>query len=156
MKKKRYGSKPLRISLTDWKSFWLTLGLVVVFIAAMIGMHILGWDQGILGNILVIAVMFVFCTLLFDIGFLLTACITIADGMVNAGKDSERRLMTFHANKVVRVEVRDREGNVLPPNQKKYQRVDLIFVMESGRENARPLNALTQKQLKKIKDALGR
>lgn len=156
MSKKEVSNKPIRIHLVDWQSFWLTLGLIIILAAAMVGLHLLGWDDGLLGGIVSIAMALVFCTLIFDIGLLLTAGVTVADGMVNAGKDSEGNLMVFHADKVVRVEVRDRAGNVLPEEQKKYRRAHLTFVMESGRTNPKPVNVLTQKQLKKIKNALGK
>jgi len=149
-------NKPIRISLIDWQSFWLTLGLVVILATAMIGAYLLGWDDGLLGGLAVLLVGVVFCTLLFDIGLLLTACITIDDGMVNAGKDSTGQQLVFHADKVERIEVRDRAGNVLPDGEKKYRRVNLTFVMESGRTNPRPMNVLTQKQLQKIKKAFGK
>ena len=156
MSRKKVNDKPVRIHLIDWQSFWLTLGLVFVLAAAMVGLHLLGWDDGLIGSIVSIAMALVFCTLVFDIALLLTACITIDQGMVNAGKDSQGNMLVFHADKVERIEVRDKAGNVLPPDQKRYRRVDLTFVMESGRTNPRAMNTLTGKQLQKIKDALGK
>ena len=156
MRKKKANHKHIRIHLIDWQSFWLTLGLILVLATTMVGLHLLGWDEGLIGGIVSIAVALIFCTLVFDVALLLTTCITIADGMVNAGKDSQGNLLIFHADKVERIEVRDGTGNVLPEGQKKYRRVNLTFVMESGRTNPRPMNVLTQKQLQKIKSALGR
>ncbi len=42
---------------------------------------------------------------------LLTSCITVADGQVNAGKNEAGELMVFHTGNILRVELRDRAGN---------------------------------------------
>lgn len=151
---KKTSNKPIHIRLIDWQSFWLTLGLILVLAVAMVFMHMYGWDEGLIGGIVSIAVALVFCTLIFDVGLLLTACITVDEGMVNAGKDKEGQVMLFHADKVERIEVRDHIGNVLPEGKKRYRKVCLTFVMESGRTNQRAVNLLTDKQLRKIKDAI--
>ncbi len=149
-------NKPIRIFLIDWQSFWLTLGLTLVLGGAMVGIYLLGWDDNIVGSIVALVMALVFCTLILDLGLLITACITVAEGMVNAGKDSEGQLMVFHTDKVERIEVRDRAGNTLPEGKKKYRRVYLTFVMESGRTNPRPMNVLTEKQLKKVREVIGK
>ena len=156
MSKQQTNDKPQRIRLIDWLSFWLTLGLVFVLAGAMVGMHLMGWDDGLFGGIASIAIALVSCTLIFDLALLLSAGITVADGMVNAGKDSQGNLMVFHADKVVEIQLRDKIGNILPQDQKKYRRVQLTFVMESGRTNQREVGVLTRKQLQKIKNAIGR
>lgn len=156
MSKKKANGKPVRIFLIDWRSFWLTLGLVLVCIAGLIGMYMLGWDENMIGSVVTLLMALFICVLFLDLGLLLTACITVAEGMVNAGKDNEGHLMIFHADKVERIEVRDNIGNVLPAGQKKYRRVNLTFVMESGRTNPRPMNVLTAKQLQKVREAIGK
>ena len=156
MSKNQISGKPIRIYLRDWQSLWLTLGIVLALTAAMIGIYMLGWDEGIVGSVATLLIMLFWCVFIFDLGLLLTACITIDDGMVNAGKDKDGNLMVFHADKVLRIEVRDGAGNVLPDDRKKYRRVQLTFVMESGRVNPRPMNVLTQRQLQKIRTALGK
>ena len=85
---------------------------------------------------------------------LLTACITFGEGMVNAGKDDQSRQMIFHAASVTRVEMRDRDGKVLPADQPVYHNAELCFVMESGRVNRRKISRLTRKQFDRITDAL--
>lgn len=146
--------KPIRIPLIDWLSFWLTLGLVVVIAAVMVVMYSLGWDDGLIGSIVSLVLAVFFCMLFIDLGLLLTACITIDSGAVNLGKDEQGNLMVFHADKVVRIEVRDNACHVLPDDQRTYRRVKLTFVMESGRTHERKLNHLTAKQLARIREAV--
>ena len=45
MSKKEVSNKPIRIHLVDWQSFWLTLGLIIILAAAMVGLHLLGWEM---------------------------------------------------------------------------------------------------------------
>lgn len=150
----KHNKNLIRIRLVDWMSFWLTLGLVIILAAAMAVIHSLGWDEGIVGSVISILIALFFCTLVVDLAMLLTACITVADGTVNAGKDAEGQVMIFHADKVERIELRDKAANVLPEDKKHYRRVYLTFVMESGRTNQREMNTVTQKQLDKIRAAI--
>ena len=143
-----------RIPVIDWLSFGLTLGLVAVLMGAMVAIYYLGWDDNIIGNVASIIMALFFCMLFVDLGFLLSACITVGEGAVNAGKDEQGNLMVFHADKVTRIEVRDLACHVLPEDRKVYKRVKLTFVMESGRVHERKLNRLTSQQLARIREAV--
>ena len=143
-----------RIPLIDWQSFWLTLGLVLVLGAAMLGLYLMDWDDGMIGSIISLVLALIFCTLVIDLGLLLTACITLGDGVINAGKDEQGSLMVFHADKVERIEVRDLACHPLPEDKKTYRRVKLTFIMESGRAHERKVNRLTAKQLTRIREAV--
>lgn len=144
----------IRISIIDWLSFWLTLGLMILLCAAMVGIYLLGWDEGLIGSILSLVLAAIGITLLLDLGFLLTACVTVGDGVVNAGKDEQGNLMIFHADKVERIEVRDLACHPLPEDKKVYRRVKLTFIMESGRAHERKVNRLTAKQLARVREAV--
>ena len=143
-----------RIPLIDWQSFWLTLGLTILLCAAMLGIYLLGWDDGMIGSIVSLVMALIFCTLVIDLGLLLTACITLGAGVVNAGKDEQGSLMVFHADKVERIEVRDLACHPLPEDKKTYRRVKLTFIMESGRAHERKVNRLTAKQLARVRAAV--
>ncbi|MBE6558873.1 MAG: hypothetical protein E7661_07710 [Ruminococcaceae bacterium] len=143
-----------RIPVIDWLSFWLTLGLVVILMGAMVAIYYLGWDGHIIGNVVTIIMALFFCMLFVDLGFLLSACVTVGEGAVNMGKDEQGNLMVFHADKVERIEVRDLACHILPEDRKVYKRVKLTFVMESGRVHERKLNRLTEKQLARIREAV--
>ncbi len=146
--------KLIRIPLIDWLSFWLTLGLVAILCALMVCIYLLGWDEGIIGSILSLVLAVICCTLFIDLGLLLTACITVGDGAVNAGKDEQGSLMVFHADKVERIEIRDLACHPLPEDKKTYRRVKLTFIMESGRAHERKVNRLTQKQIDRVREAV--
>ena len=150
------GERPIRIHLIDWRSVGLTALLLIALFGAMIAMQLAGWLDSVIGSLLSLVLCLFICVLLFDIGLLMTACMTFADGMVNAGKNAAGELMIFHAENVERLEIRDRNGVALPEDGRIYRKVELIFHMRSGRENARPLNVLTQKQLARIREALVR
>ena len=143
-----------RIPLIDWQSFWLTLGLTIILGVAMVGLYLLGWDDGMIGSIISLVMALIFCTLVIDLGLLLTACITLGEGVVNAGKDEQGSLLVFHADKVERIEVRDLACHPLPEDKKTYRRVKLTFIMESGRAHERKVNRLTQKQLDRVREAV--
>ena len=143
-----------RIPLIDWQSFWLTLGLTIILAVAMVGLYLLGWDDGMIGSIVSLVMALIFCTLVIDLGLLLTACITLGEGVVNAGKDEQGNLMVFHADKVERIEVRDLACHPLPEDKKSYRRVKLTFIMESGRAHERKVNRLTAKQLARVRAAV--
>lgn len=143
-----------RIPLVDWFSFWMTLIIVIALAALMVAIYILGWDVGMVGSILAMVLAMIFCTLLVDLALILTACITIGDGAVNAGKDEQGSMMVFHADKVERIEVRDLACHPLEEDKKVYRRVKLTFVMESGRAHERKVNRLTAKQLARVREAV--
>ncbi len=143
-----------RIPLIDWFSFWMTLTIVIALAAIMVAIYLLGWDVGMLGSILALVLAVIFCTLFIDLGLLLTACITVGDGAVNAGKDEQGSLMVFHADKVERIEIRDLACHPLPEDKKIYRRVKLTFIMESGRAHERKVNRLTQKQIDRVREAV--
>ncbi len=145
-----------RISLIDWMSFYLTLGLSLILIGVMIFTNLMGWDVGMIGSVISVVLLLIFCTLLIDLAFILTACVTIGEGAVNAGKDEQGQQMIFHADKVVRIEVRDLACHPLPEDKKVYHRVKLTFIMESGRAHERKLNRLTQAQIERIREAVAR
>ncbi len=143
-----------RIPLIDWQSFWLTLGLVTILGGAMVVLYFMGWDDGMIGSIVSLVMALIFCTLVIDLGLLLTACITLGEGVVNAGKDEQGSLMVFHADKVERIEIRDLACHPLPEDKKIYRRVKLTFIMESGRAHERKVNRLTQKQIDRVREAV--
>ena len=145
-----------RIPLIDWMSFSLTLGLAVILVGVMIFTNLMGWDVGMIGSVVSVVLLLIFCTLLMDLAFILTACVTIAEGAVNAGKDEQGQQMIFHADKVVRIELRDLACHPLDEDKKVYHRVKLTFVMESGRAHERKVNRLTQTQLERVREAVTR
>ena len=71
--------------------------------------------------------------------------------MVNAGKNDQGELMIFHTESVERVELRDKAGQVIPEDRKKYRRVSVAFVMSSGRVNQRPPDTITQDKLNRLR-----
>ena len=144
----------IRIPLVDWMSFYLTLGISAILMGVMILTNIMGWDVGVVGNVISLLLTLILCTLLIDLGFILTACITVGEGAVNAGKDEQGQQMVFHADKVVRIEVRDLACHPLPEDKKVYHRVKLTFIMESGRAHERKLNRLTQAQIERVREAI--
>ena len=155
-KKNQKQKSVIRIPLVDWMSFYLTLGISAILIGVMILTHIMGWDTGVVGNVISLILTLILCTLLIDLAFILTACITIGEGAVNAGKDEQGQQMIFHADKVIRIEVRDLACHPLPENKKVYHRVKLTFIMESGRAHERKLNRLTQTQIERVREAIAR
>ncbi len=132
----------------------LTLLVVLGVLALFIGFELLGWWDNTIGSVALVLVGAFGVMCLYDLGLLLTACLTFGDGMVNAGKNAEGQVMLFHATSVMRLEIRDRSDTVLPDDLPLYREVDLVFVMESGRVNRRHLSRLTAKQYAAIRAAL--
>ncbi len=146
--------KPRRVYLRNRLYILLTLLVVVGVIALLVVFQLLGWWDNLFGSIAAVLVGGFGVMCVYDLGLLLTACLTFGEGMVNAGKDESGALMVFHAASVERLEVRDKSGAALPEGQAVYKSIDLTFVMQSGRVNRRHLARLTQKQYEAIKAAL--
>lgn len=144
----------VRIPLVDWLSFWLTLGLIMVLGGVMALVYFMNWDENFIVGIVTLLLALFFCMLVIDLGLILSACVTVGEGAVNAGKDEGGQMMVFHADKVERIEVRDLACHPLPEDKKVYRRVKLTFVMESGRAHERKVNRLTQAQLDRIREAV--
>ena len=147
-------AKPRRVFLRNWLYIWATLGVVAAVTTLIVCFELLGLWDNVVGSILVVLVGAFGCMCIYDLALLLTACMTFGEGMVNAGKDENSRQMIFHASSVIRLEMRDKEDRVLPPDAPVFKNAQLVFVMESGRVNRRKVSRLTQKQLAKIREAL--
>lgn len=145
---------PRRVFLRNWPYVWATLGVVIAVAALIFGLELLGWWDNAIGSVLVVLVGAFGCMCLYDLALLLTSCITFGEGMVNAGKDENSQQMIFHAASVIRLEMRDKEDNVLPEDSSVYKNAQLVFVMESGRVNRRKVSRLTAGQYDRVKKAL--
>jgi hypothetical protein len=75
-------------------------------------------------------------------------------GVVSAGKDEMGQQMVFHANKVVRIEVRDMACHPLAEDKTVYRHVKITFIMESGRAHERKVNRITSQKLEEIRQAI--
>ncbi len=146
--------KPHRVFLRNRLYIGLTLlAILGVGLALVIMGNLDLWDN-FFGSVLCILIGAFGCMCLYDVGLLMTACISFGEGMVNAGKNDAGQLMLFHAASVVRVEMRDPAGHTLPRDQAVYKNADITFVMQSGRVNLRRVSRLTQKQLARVIEAL--
>ncbi len=147
---------PRRVYLRNPLYITLTILVILAVLVLLVLLFRLGfWDRP-LGSILSVLLGAFGCMCIYDVGLLMTACVTFGEGMVNAGKDREGQLMVFHAASVLRVEVRDKEGRPLEaPAKGRYKDVELCFVMASGRVNARRCVRLSEAQLERVKAALG-
>ncbi len=146
--------KPRRVFLRNYLYIWLTLAVIVASIGVFVGFEILCFWDNIIGSVASVLVGAFGCMCIYDFALLMTACITFGDGMVNAGKNESGQAMIFHAASVVRLEMRDKDGNVLSDDAKVYKKAEIVFVMESGRMNRRKVERLTQKQYGKLHAAL--
>lgn len=159
-KERERKSKPpknvVRVHLMDGLYVLYTSLILAVAIAAIIVMEWRGWFDGIIGSVLAVVMGGVAVLCVFDLAMLLTACVTIADGQVNAGKNEQGQLMLFHVENIVSVELRDKSGNIVKEDRKKYARVAVTFVMSSGRINQRPFGHIRQRQLNNLRRALGK
>lgn len=145
---------PRRVYLRNAVYIWATLGVVVACIGVITLIGVLGWWENFLVSIVAILVGAFGCMCIYDLGLLITACITFGEGMVNAGKNEQGQQMIFHASSVSRLELRDREDKVLPDDAPVYKNAQLVFIMDSGRVNRRTVSRLTAKQYARVKDAL--
>ena len=145
---------PRRVYLRNWVYIWATLGVVIACIAVITLVGVLGWWENVFASIVTILVGAFGCMCLYDLALLFTACITFGEGMVNAGKDENGHQMIFHAASVVRLEMRDKNDNLLPEDAPLYKNAQLVFIMESGRVNRRKVSRLTAGQYTRVKAAL--
>ncbi len=146
--------KPRRVFLRNHIYIWLTLLVIVADIGVLVGFEVLGFWDNVIGSVASVLVGAFGCMCIYDFALLMTACITFGDGMVNAGKGPEGQAMIFHAASVLRLEMQDRDGRVLPEDQRVYKKAAVVFVMESGRTNRREVTRLSQKQYQKLRAAL--
>ena len=146
--------KPRRVYLRNKLYIFLTILCIVGSIALLLGFELLGWWDNFLGSILVFVPGAFACICAYDLALLCSASVAFGEGLVNAGKNAAGDMMVFHASSVLRLEVRDADGNVLPEGAPFYKNVDLAFVMESGRVNLRRLSRLSAKQLSALRAAL--
>lgn len=145
---------PRRVFLRNWVYIWATLGVVIACIAVITLVGVLGWWENVFASIATILVGAFGCMCLYDLALLFTACITFGEGMVNAGKDENGHQMIFHAASVTRLEMRDKNDNLLPEDAPVYKNAQLVFIMESGRVNRRAVSRLTAGQYARVKAAL--
>lgn len=143
-----------RVFLRDGINICLTALVIVAVFGIMTGMQLAGWFDSALGGVASVLVAAFGVTCLFDMAMLLTDSVSIADGMINAGKNEQGELMIFHTANIVRVELRDKTGHAVPEDRKRYTKVALTFVMNSGRINQRKPGRLTQKQLDEVRAAV--
>ncbi len=145
--------KPRRVYLRNPLYIGLTMLVIVAVVAMIIGFEWLGlWDNPI-GSVLSVLLGAFGCMCAYDIFLLMTASVAFGEGLINAGKDKDGKPMIFHADAVVRIEVRDTVGTVLPEGKTIYKKALLTFVMESGRVNQKEVARLTQVQIQKIRAA---
>ena len=147
-------AKPRRISLRDPLYITLTILIFLALVAVLVTLELLGWFDNVVGSVLSVVMTLLACVCVFDLGMLFSACMTFGEGMVNAGKNDEGVQMVFHASEVKRLEVRDKENNVLPDGLPVYNKCEVVFVMESGRQNRRAMRRLTAEKLAAIREAL--
>lgn len=145
----------VRVRLVDGTYVFFTALILLVALAGMVVMQRLGWFETIPGAVLSVVAGGVVALCGFDLAMLLTSCITVADGQVNAGKNEAGELMVFHTGNILRVELRDRAGDPVEENRRRYSRVAVTFVMASGRINQRPFGHIRQRQLENIRRAVG-
>ena len=143
-----------RISLRDPLYILLTILIFLGLVAVLVTFELLGWFDNVVGSVLSVVMTLLACVCVFDLGLLFSACMTFGEGMVNAGKNDEGVQMVFHASEVNRLEVRDKENNTLPDGLPVYNRCEIVFVMESGRQNRRAMRRLTAEKLAVIREAL--
>ena len=146
--------KSHRVFLRNPYYIWATLGIVLACVAVITAVGVLGWWENVIVSIVTILVGAFGCMCVYDLGLLITACITFGEGMVNAGKNEQGHQMVFHAASVTRLEMRDKDGRVLPEDAPVYKNAEIAFVMESGRVNGRKVSRLTAKQYARVKAAL--
>ena len=151
---KNTNPKLRRISLRDPLYITLTILICLGLIAGLVAFELLGWFDGIVGSVLSVVMTLLACVCVFDLGMLFSACMTFGEGMVNAGKNDEGVQMVFHASEVKRVEVRDKGNNTLPDDLPVYKSCEVVFVMESGRQNRRAIRRMTAEKLRDIRAAL--
>ena len=146
--------KPRRVFLRNPGYIWATLGVVLLCIGVITLIGVLNWWENFIGSVVAILVGAFGCMCVYDLALLFTACITFAEGMVNAGKNEQGQQMIFHATSVTRLEMRDKEDKMLPQDAPLYKDAQIVFVMDSGRVNRRKVSRLTQKQYAAVKEAL--
>ena len=151
-----HGNGVVRIHLVDSLNTFLMFLVTVALLAIMLVLQHIGLFDNPVGSVISVALGMLFCVSVFDIAKLVTGCITIADGAVNAGKNSDGEQMLFHLSGLVRIELRRDDGTVVAENKRAYTRVNIAFVMESGRVNLRRMGRVTQKQLDKVRLACGK
>lgn len=146
----------IRIRLVDGVYVFYTTLILLAVVAGMVFMQYKGWLDGVLGSVLTIGIGGIAVTMLVDLALLLTACVKVADGVVMAGKNDRGETMVFHTENILRVELRDKAGNTVAENRRRYAKVAVTFVMASGRINQRPFGHIRQRQLENIRRAVGR
>lgn len=142
----------IRIRLTDWLHAFIMLIIAFALVALLLVMEWLGWSKGVIGSVLSTIIAIAVCMCVFDVAVLLTACMTISEGAINAGKNKFGEVMLFHIEEIEKITLTDKNGNDC--NEKRaYFNADLNFIMKSGRVNTRHFERITSKQLENIKRA---
>lgn len=147
-------SDVVRIRMTDTLNAVLMLLVVLCLTAIMIYFEKLGWFDSIGGGILSVILGGLLVTSMFDVGYLLSACITISGGVVNAGRSPNGDQLVFHLHSLSGVELRKKDGSSVEENKKYYRNVDIAFIMDSGRVNIRHVGRISNKQLNNIRHVL--
>ena len=149
--KKKDKKDVVRVRLIDgWSVLWTFL-LIIGLGGGILAMQLAGWLDNVVMGIVSVLLMAVLCTLVYDLGLLLTACVTISDGMINAGKDEQGTQLVFHTANIDEIYLCDKNGERVTEDRKRYTGVYLTFRMSSGRINRRVSRNYTQKQIDRIR-----
>lgn len=146
--------KAYRVPLIDGISVLWTSLIVIALGGGIVVLQSIGWFDTVVGAVLSVVVGLIFCTMVVDLAMLLTSCVTIADGMINAGKDEQGNMLMFHLENITEIQLRDKQDQIVPEDRRRYTGVYLTFVMESGRINRRAPRNYTQKQIDRIRAAV--
>jgi hypothetical protein len=147
--------KVVRVRLADWFHAFLMLIISIAIVAVLLIFEWQGWSDGVIGSVVATVLAILACLCIFDVAVLLTACMTVSDGAINAGKNKYGDIMLFHIEEIAEINLCDKHGQVVVAGKRAYRNADLNFVMKSGRVNTRHFERITSKQLENIKRACG-
>ncbi|MBE6693283.1 MAG: hypothetical protein E7589_00760 [Ruminococcaceae bacterium] len=157
MKNNEINLKPavVRVRLADALNAFFMLMVAVGLVFVLLVMEWQNWSAGVVGSILSTILAVVACLCVFDVAVLLTACMTVSEGAINAGKNKYGEVMLFHIEEIAEINLCDKHGQPVTAGKRAYRNADLNFVMKSGRVNTRHFERITSKQLESIKKACG-
>lgn len=149
-------SKKRRIPLVNYKYLFCTLAILVGELALLCGAYAINLLDNFFGYIVLpFFGLFAVYTAYEAAVLALEALSVDQNGVVVAGKDENGNVIHFEQKDLMGIYPCDQKGNRIAEDQKKYKDVGIVFYMKNGKSRIRKTSYITQKQIERLRTALG-
>ena len=149
-------NKKQRISLINYKYLFWTLVILAGELALLCGAYAINLLDNFFGYIVLPFFGLFAVYTAYEAAVLALEAISVsADGVVVAGKDQNGTTIHFEQKDLMCIYPCDKKGNRIAEDRDKYKDICLAFAMKNGNKRVRQTSYITQKQIDRVRLALG-